>query len=101
MSAASVNSTARLEDARIMPLLGELHPHAAPAAHPSRHPATTTTLSLLPRVLRDHRHGGEHERGDRGRILERGAGDLGRVDHAGLDEVLVLAALGVEAEVGL
>ena len=39
------------------------------------------------------RFGGDEQAGDRGRILQRGADDLGRVDHAGLDEVLVHVGL--------
>src|SRR5690606_19882013 len=34
-----------------------------------------------------------------GRVLQRGAGDLGRVDDAGLDQVFVRIARGVVAEV--
>src|SRR6266480_4694220 len=43
--------------------------------------------------------GGEHEARDGRRVLQREAGDLGRVDDAHLDHVAVLAGLGVEAEV--
>src|SRR5690606_28958163 len=45
----------------------------------------------------DDRLGGEEQRGDRRRVLERRAGDLGGVDDAGLLEVLVIAGGGVEA----
>ena len=41
--------------------------------------------------------GREQEPGDRRRVLQRGAGHLGRVDDAGLDQVLELAGEGVEA----
>ena len=54
-------------------------------------------VGLLLRDLADEGLGGEQQRGDRGRVLQRGADDLGRVDDAGLDQVLVLVGLGVEA----
>ena len=41
--------------------------------------------------------GGEEQRRDRRRVLQRRAGDLGGIDDAGLDQVLVLAGGGVEA----
>ena len=47
--------------------------------------------------LAHRRFGGDEQAGDRGRVLERGADDLGRIDHAGLDQVLVDLGLGVEA----
>ncbi len=50
------------------------------------------------RTLGDHRLGGEHQGGDGGRVLQRGARDLGRVDDAGREQVLVGAGRGVEAE---
>ena len=54
---------------------------------------------LLLRHFGDHRLGGDEEAGDRGRVLQRGAHDLGRIDDAGLDHVDVLFGLGVEAPV--
>ena len=45
---------------------------------------------LLLGNLGDERFGGEQERRDRRRVLQRRAHDLGRVDDAGLDQVLVL-----------
>src|SRR6188508_1809805 len=45
--------------------------------------------------------GGEEEAGDRRGVLQCRAGDLGRVDDAGLDHVDVLAGRGVEAVPGL
>src|SRR4029079_12054145 len=39
----------------------------------------------------------DQQAGNRGCVLKRGADDLGRVDHAGFDEVLILFGLGVEA----
>src|SRR4029453_13130394 len=53
---------------------------------------------FLLRLLGDEGLGGEHEARDRRRVLQRGANDLRRVDHAGLDEVLVHERRGVEAE---
>src|SRR2546421_563480 len=43
------------------------------------------------------RFGGEEERRDRGRVLQRRAGHLRRVRHAGREQVLVHAGGGVEA----
>ncbi len=40
----------------------------------------------------------EHQAGDAGRVLQRGAHDLGRVDDARLDQVAVLVRRRVEAE---
>ena len=56
---------------------------------------------LLLRLLGDHRLGGDEEAGDRRRVLQREAHDLGRVDDAGLHHVDILAVLGVEAVVGV
>ncbi len=42
--------------------------------------------------------GGDQPGGDRGRVLQRGTSDLGRVDHAGGDEVVLHVGLSVEAE---
>src|SRR3954467_3780171 len=58
----------------------------------------TARLLVLLRLLRDQRLGGEHEARNRRRVLDRRAHDLRRVDHAALDEVLVLELRGVEAE---
>src|SRR3546814_15624173 len=57
-----------------------------------RPPRSTRTDTLFPYTTLFR-----SQAGDRGRVLERGADDLGRVDHAGFDEVLVLVGLGVEA----
>ena len=57
-------------------------------------------VSLL-RNLADERLGGEHQAGDRSRVLKRDTRDLGRVDDAGIDHVDESLALGVEALVGL
>ena len=47
--------------------------------------------------LAHRRFGGDEQARDAGGVLERGADDLGRVDHAGLDQILVDLGLGVEA----
>ena len=49
--------------------------------------ATGGAGRLLLLLLHDERVGGEHHRRDRGGVAQRGAGDLDRVDDAGLDEV--------------
>ena len=66
-------------------------PPMPPAAAGGRHRAGLLGL------LGDHRLGGDQQAGDRGGVLQRGAHDLGRVDDAGLHQVLVLAGLRVEA----
>src|SRR5690625_2345839 len=45
--------------------------------------------------------GGEQQAGDRGRVLQRGAGDLGGVEHTLLHQIAVLASGGVVAVVAL
>src|SRR4029079_4397570 len=50
---------------------------------------------------RDEGVGGEHHRRDRRRVAQRAAGDLDRVDDAGLDQVLVLAGGRVQAHARL
>src|SRR5690606_40819483 len=54
-------------------------------------------LVLLLRLLGDESLGGEEQAGHRRRVLQRGADHLGRVDDAGLEQVLVLAGRGVPA----
>lgn len=54
---------------------------------------------ILLRYLRDLRFGGDQERCDRGRILERRAHKLGRIDHACLDKVLISAGGRVAASI--
>jgi hypothetical protein len=46
-----------------------------------------------------NRFGGDQERGDRGRILECNAYDLGRVNDAGRNHVDIFFLLGVKAEI--
>ena len=52
---------------------------------------------LVVLLLHDQGLGGQHHRGDRRGVVQRRAGDLDRVDDAGLDQVAVLAGRGVEA----
>src|SRR5690242_10529891 len=61
----------------------------------------TGALLFLLRLLGDQRLGREHEARDRGRVLERRADDLGRVDDARLQEILVLELRSVEAVAAL
>src|SRR3954454_10179839 len=48
-------------------------------------------------LVGDDDRGGEEQGRDRGRVLQRRAGDLGRVDDPGLDQVLVLTGGRVQA----
>src|SRR3954469_5672206 len=70
----------------------DLEVHAAHAAVAAGH-----GRSVLLRLVGDDGLGGEEERRDGRGVLQRRAGDLGRVDDAGRDEVDVLAGRGVEA----
>src|ERR1051325_8583471 len=77
-----------------------LEVHAAHTAHTAtgwhrRH------VGFRLRLLRHHRLGGNEQAGDRSRVLQRMAHDLGRVDDAGLDEVGELALLGIVAVIGV
>ncbi len=54
---------------------------------------------FLFRDLRHQRFGGQHQGRDRAGVLQCGAHDLGRIEHARLDQVFVLAGQGVVAEV--
>ena len=63
-----------------------------------------TAAALLLVVLGcvgDQGVGGQEQRAHAGGVLKRVAGDLGRVDDAGLDQVGVLVLEGVVAEVAL
>src|SRR2546422_3116840 len=70
------------------------------------HPAHATAAGhrghlLLLLLLRHHALSGEEQSRDGRGVLQRRAGDLGRVDDAGRDQILVLVGLGVVAEVEL
>ncbi|MBK4748546.1 Uncharacterised protein [Acinetobacter baumannii] len=69
--------------------------HAAHAAHAA---AGRHRRLVLLRGLGHHRFGGDHQARDRRGVLQRGAGDLGRVQDAELDHVAELAVGGVVAE---
>src|SRR5262245_51218130 len=56
-------------------------------------------LAVVPEFGNDD-IGRQHQACDARGILQRGANDQGRIDDAGLDEVLVFAGGGVEAERG-
>src|SRR5215470_16211320 len=67
-------------------------------AHPAAHSATRRHgWGRLLRQFSDHGLGGNKEAGNRTRILQRRAHDLGRIDDTGFDHVDVLFILGVEA----
>src|SRR6267154_601393 len=72
--------------------------HAAHAACAGGSAAGCRCLGIFLDVG-DEGFGSEHEARDGRCVLQRKAGDLGRVDDAHLDHVAVLAGLGVEAEV--
>ena len=67
--------------------------HSAHATHATA--AGHLMRVLLLRQLGDHRFGGDEEAGHGGRILQRAAHDLGRVDDTLGDEVTVGKRLGV------
>src|SRR2546421_1798717 len=67
--------------------------HTAHAAATRRHAAA----GVLLRYFRYHGFGGDQQRGNRSRVLDRHANHLGRVDDALGDQVAVLAGLRVEA----
>src|ERR1700730_3483819 len=69
----------------------EVHVAHAATGHPGGHGG------LLLGLVGDDGLGGEEQRRDRRRVLQRGARHLRRVDDPGLDEVLVVAGGGVEA----
>src|SRR5690606_14677603 len=73
--------------------------HAAHATHAAAGAAGGSRLLLG--AVGDHALGSEEQTGDRRGVLQRGAGDLGRIDDAGLHEVLVLAGGDVVAVGGL
>ena len=68
--------------------------------HPAHAAARRTGRGrLVFLLLHHHALGGEQKAGDRRGVLQRRAGDLGRVDDAGLDQILVGIGRGVVAEV--
>src|SRR6266702_206313 len=71
----------------------DLEIHAAHAAATRRHAAARVLL----RHFGHHGFGGDQKRRNRGRVLDRHANHLGRVDDALGDQVAVLAGLRVEA----
>src|SRR5882672_8348587 len=72
----------------------DLEVHTTHAAAPRRHAAAACVLL---RHFGHHGFGGDQQRRDRGRVLDRHTHDLGRVDDALGDQVDVFAGLGVEA----
>src|SRR5688572_22172008 len=76
------------------------HIHVTHAAHAAAGHAAGCALFVL-RELGHHRIGGEDERRDRSRVLQRVTGDLGGIENAHRHHVAVLARLGVVAEVAL
>src|ERR1700682_1686630 len=72
----------------------EIHTtHAAHAAATRRHAAA----GVLLRHFGHHGFGGDQQRRDRGRVLDRHANNLGRIDDALGDQVDIFAGLRVEA----
>src|SRR3954468_11159206 len=83
----------RFRDARSTRLTAERLVHAAHAA--ARRAAGRRLVFLL---LDDERFRREEKSGDRRGVLQRRAGHLGRVDDAGLDQILVRVSEGVVTE---
>src|SRR5580658_927090 len=74
--------------------------NASPGVNPVRRNCMVSSLSLrLFHHGADHGFRGKHQSGDRRSILERRASDLGRIDDAGLHQILILIGGGVETEV--
>ena len=65
------------------------------------HVSGARRLRVLFGHVGDEGVGGEQEARDRGGVLERRADDLGGIDHAGSDEVLVGVGGGVGVSVGV
>src|SRR6202161_1500334 len=75
--------------------------HAAHTAT-ARHSATTACSCALLVVFFDVGHqsfGGEHQAGDGSGVLQSETRNLGWIDYASLNQVTILAGVGVEAEV--
>src|SRR6266487_3958724 len=79
--------------------LRELHIHTFHSTHSAHPVGMAAGILLLFDQLRNHRLGGKEQPGNRGRVLQRGAAHLGRIEHAHFDQVTELLGLGVEAEV--
>src|SRR5207249_3704169 len=78
-----------------------LHIHPWHAPHAAHAVAAGAGTFLLFHQLGHHRFGREQQTGDRSRVLQRRARDLGRIDYAHLYEIAVGFSLGIEAEVAL
>ena len=74
---------------------GFLHVHSTHATR--RHAAAVAMLFIL-RSFGDHDFSGQQQPGHRGRVLQREARDLGRIQNALIDQVAKLARSGVVAE---
>src|SRR3954471_7672126 len=76
-----------------------------PAPHPARRAAAAAAAAasslLLLHLLGDHRLGGEEKSGYARRVLQRGAGDLRRVDHPRRHQLFILSRASVVAEPAL
>ena len=75
-------------------MLSDLEVHTAHAASTRRHAAGT---GVLLRHFGHHGLGGDQERRDGRRVLDRYTNHLGRIDDALGDQVVVVAGLRVEA----
>ena len=67
------------------------------AAHAAATTVATGHRLIFLRRFSHHRFGGDHRAGDRCRVLQGSAGDLGRVQDAHGDHVAVLTGRGVVA----
>src|SRR5712692_8608801 len=100
MGVAKEKKAGRWESARRQIRVGESSlVHAAHAARASGTAAGRCALLVVFLEFGDERFGGEHQARDGSCILQRQAGDLGRVDDAHLDHVSILTGVRVEAVV--
>jgi hypothetical protein len=88
------NSPSRSDSAQVVQL-SDAETDAEGLSTWTRSPSYRRSAGAGRSVFCDQRLGGQHERGDRGGVLERDANDLGRIDDTGRDEILVAIGSGV------
>ena len=75
-----------------------LHSHAH-AAHAAAHAAHAAAFAFFVGDVGNHRFGGEHQAGNRSRVLQSVARHFRRVNHARRDQIFKFFGRRVEAEV--